>query len=130
MSPQPRPPSGPRGRTGAEAEAAAVDHLIAMGWTVLARNVRIDGVELDIVARSPTPQARLVVVEVRARSNAAFGSPLESVDDRKVARLYRAALRLARSHAPRVDLLALRRCPSGEWQVETHLRGFEPPGRR
>ncbi len=102
-----------------------------MGWKVLARNVRIDGVELDIVARSPAPQSRLVVVEVRARSNAAFGSPLESVDDRKVARLYRAALRLARScAAPRVDLLALRRGPSGEWQVETHLRGLELPGRR
>jgi putative endonuclease len=129
MQPQERPPSGPRGRTGAAAEAAAVEHLRARGWTILARNVRVQGVELDIVARSSAPEGRLTVIEVRAHSGPAFGSALESIDRRKVARLYRAALGLGRGHdAPRVDLMALRRAASGEWVVEAHLRGLELPG--
>jgi putative endonuclease len=122
------PPSGPRGRTGAAAEAAAADHLISQGWTILARNVRVVGVELDIVACPPAAGGLPVVVEVRARTGRAFGSAVESVDGRKVARLYRAARALGRSqHVPRVDLLALRRAPSGAWVVEAHLRGLEPP---
>ena len=124
-----RPPSGPRGRTGAAAEAAAVDHLETLGWTVRGRNVRVDGVELDVVARTPSPDEQLVVIEVRARSGPAFGAAVESVGRRKVARLYRAALRLGRAGGmPRVDLIALRRAPSGAWRVEEHLRGLEPPG--
>lgn len=129
MPPQERPPSGPRGRTGADAEAAAVDYLLAHGWAIVARNVRVRGVELDIVARSPAPEGRLTVIEVRARSGPAFGSALASVDDRKVARLYRGALGLGRTHdLPRVDLMALRRARSGQWVVEAHLRGLEPAG--
>ena len=128
MPPHDRPPSGPRGRTGAAAEAAAVDHLETLGWTVLGRNVRVDGVELDVVARTPSPDEQLVVIEVRARSGPAFGAAVESVGRRKVARLYRAALWLGRSTStPRVDLIALRRSPSGAWRVEEHLRGLEPP---
>ncbi len=129
MLPQGRLPSGPRGRTGASAEAAAAAHLEALGWVVLGRNLRVDGVELDIVGRPPEPESCLVIVEVRARSGPGFGSALESVDGRKVARLYRAALRLGRAtDASRVDLMALRRTPSGEWEVEQHLQGLEPPG--
>jgi putative endonuclease len=128
MPSQERPPSGPRGRTGAAAEAAAVEHLLAHGWTILARNVRVDGVELDIVARSPAPEGRLAVVEVRARSSHAFGSAMESLDRRKVARLYRGALGLGRTRdLPRVDLVTVRRAASGEWVVDAHLRGLELP---
>ena len=129
MRPEERPPAGPRGRTGAAAEAAAVSHLVAQGWAVLGRNLRVDGVELDILAQTPQPGSRLVIVEVRARSGPGFGSALESVDWRKVARLYRAALGLAGAgRVPRVDLMALRRTSTGAWKVEEHLRGVEPPG--
>ncbi len=138
MSTQERPPAGPRGRTGASAEAAAAAYLTALGWLVVARNVRVGRDELDLVAWTPAPERQLVVVEVRARSGDAFGSGLESVDARKVARLYRAVGALRRcghpalgpgplAHAVRVDLVVLRRAPSGAWVVEAHLHGLEPP---
>ena len=137
MDPDTRTPAGPRGRTGASAEAAAAAWLVESGWTVLARNVRVGRDELDLLARDT--RGDLVVVEVRARSGPAFGSGLESVDARKVARLYRAAARLGRCGHPalgpgpwarplRVDLVTLRRKAGGSWHVEEHLRGLEPPG--
>jgi Holliday junction resolvase-like predicted endonuclease len=138
MHPTSRPPAGPRGTTGAAAEAAAAAHLVACGWTVLARNLRVGRNEVDIVARDPHPPT-LVVVEVRARSRPGFGAALETVDGRKVARLYRAAGSLARNGHPglvlapgasavwRVDLLTLRSGTAGEWRVEQHLRGLSPP---
>lgn len=137
MSSDQRPPSGPRGRIGAAAEAAAAEYLVAQGWKVVARNIRIGRDELDLLAHTPPPR-ELVVVEVRARSGPAFGAAVESVDGRKVARLYRAAAALRRSGHPvlwpgplprviRVDLITLRRRGSSDWTVEAHLQGLEPP---
>ena len=131
-------PAGPRGVIGAAAEVAAATHLSASGWRIVARNVRIGPDEIDIVALEPGEPPTLVIVEVRSRSGPAFGSAVESVDARKVARLYRAALALRRAGlagwstrstdcAWRVDLLALTGDLVSGWRVETHLRGLAPP---
>jgi putative endonuclease len=133
-----RPPAGPRGRIGGEAETAAAAYLAGHGWTVLARNVRVGRDELDLIAVTPGPDRVLVAVEVRARSGPTFGAGVESVDARKVARLYRAASALRRAGHPalgpgplrcaiRVDLVTLHRDRAGGWTVEAHLRGLEPP---
>ena len=134
-----RTPAGPRGETGAAAEAATACYLEAAGWTVLARNLRVGRDEIDLLAREPAAPHTIVVVEVRARSRPGFGSPVESVDARKVARLYRAAWTLRRDGHPalggttvagthwRVDLVTLRRGAGGGWHVEGHLRGLCPP---
>ena len=134
-----RPPSGPRGALGAAAESAAADHLLRLGWTVLARNLRVGRDEIDIVALEPGSPPTLVVVEVRSRSRPGFGSAVETVDRRKVARLYRALAALPREGHPRVkrvalrgsaqrvDLLTLRQVRGAEWRVEQHLRGLHPP---
>jgi Holliday junction resolvase-like predicted endonuclease len=133
------PPAGPRGVVGAQAEDAAAEHLVDLGWTILARNLRVAQDEIDIVALEPGRRPILVIVEVRSRSGARFGSALESVDGRKVSRLYRAALSLRQGGlaglsppltglpAWRVDLLALRRSSDKDWAVESHLRGLSPP---
>jgi putative endonuclease len=138
MPADPRPPAGPRGAIGAAAEDAAAAYLEGIGWTLLARNLRLGADEIDIVARDADDPPTLVVVEVRSRSGRGFGSALESMDARKVARLYRAALTLHRGAQPglpsglrlarawRVDLLAMRRVGL-EWVVESHLRGLAPP---
>lgn len=67
------------------------ERLAAAGWRILGRQVRVGRAELDIVAVDPAAPARLVVVEVRARSSRAFGLPEETVDARKRLRLRRAA---------------------------------------
>lgn len=133
-----RAPAGPRGAIGAAAEQAAAEHLRELGWVVLARNVRLGEQEIDIIALERGRPRTLVIVEVRSRSGPNFGAAVESVDARKVARLYGAALRLQRSghdaltedalRLPwRVDLLTLRREGRGRWRVESHLRGLAPP---
>ena len=139
MSTTERRPSGPRGQVGAAAEDAAAAHLTGLGWRILGRNLRLGVDELDIVALEPGRRATLVIVEVRSRSGGRFGAAVESVDARKVARLYRAVLTLRRGGHPlidlemaglpswRVDLLALVRTTGGDWDVEQHLRGLAPP---
>jgi putative endonuclease len=76
---------------GQRAELAVADYLVAHGFAVLARNLRMGALELDVVARS----GRLVVVvEVRTRGPHSFERPLESVSPAKRARLVRAVDRL------------------------------------
>ena len=81
---------------GDDVEAAVAEALIARGWTILARNVRVGRGELDIVAVDPGPPGQLVIVEVRWRRSRAFGLAEETIDHRKRAHL-RAAI--ARLHA-------------------------------
>lgn len=76
---------------GDAAEQLVADRLIAAGWQVLGRQVRVGRAELDIVAIDHAIPKRLVIVEVRARADRRFGTGEESVDARKRLRLRRAA---------------------------------------
>lgn len=89
-------------RTGDAAESLVVGRLEAAGWTILGRNVRVGRAELDIVGLDPGPPARLVIVEVRARSRRDFGLAEETVDHRKRARL-RTALAVLRERGSLPD---------------------------
>ncbi|GGJ84185.1 YraN family protein [Deinococcus aquiradiocola] len=81
---------------GAHAEDRALAHLLAAGHTLLARNYRVPGGELDLVTLDGPVT---VFTEVRQRRGVAHGSALESVTPRKVALLRRAALTyLTREH--------------------------------
>jgi putative endonuclease len=128
----------PRRRTGDQAEEAVARHLSALGWTIVARNVRVGRSELDIVAIEPAPRETLVVVEVRSATVTTFGDPVESVRPAKVARLYRAAWDLARAGRLsdgralptlpwRVDLVTVVRHGDRGWRLADHLRGVTPP---
>jgi putative endonuclease len=70
------------------------DLLFANGFAVLARNLRLGALELDIVARKG---ALVVVVEVRTRGGGAWVGALESVTWAKRQRLRRATGRLWRT---------------------------------
>ena len=73
---------------GAEAEARAAQFLQRKGYRIAERNWTCRGGEIDLVCRDGDT---LVFVEVRARKDAAHGSPLETVGDVKRRRLIRAA---------------------------------------
>jgi putative endonuclease len=118
---------------GTEGESAAVGFLVGNGWRVIARNIELGGVEVDILAVDPGPPSTVVVVEVRSVRSPKYGPPEEKVDRAKVARLYRALAALrdadglitdARASAVRVDLLVvdLRR----GFEEFRHLRALEP----
>lgn len=83
-----RPPRpGAQGR-GAEAEALAERYLAARGLTVLARNVRCRGGEIDLVGLE---RGTLVFIEVRLRSGTGFGGAAASITTRKQRRIILAA---------------------------------------
>jgi putative endonuclease len=78
----------PRRPLGREGEARAAALLASAGYTILARNVRAGGVELDLVAARGDVA---VFVEVKTRRGAGPGAAAEAVDARKRARLVRGA---------------------------------------
>ena len=88
-----------RGECGRAGEDAAAEHLVALGYRIVRRNLRGPGGEIDIVARDgPT----VVFVEVKARRSHRYGSALGAVDARKRARIRAIAadfLQFAAPHA-------------------------------
>ncbi|HEX5857934.1 MAG TPA: YraN family protein [Microbacterium sp.] len=96
------------GRAG---EDRAARYLVAAGYRLLDRNWRCPQGELDIVALRG---AEVVVVEVKTRRGDGFGHPLEAIDARKRARLWKLAVAWASEHPQwaggrvlRVDAIAL-----------------------
>jgi putative endonuclease len=73
---------------GAAAEALAADYLEARGLTLVARNYRCRGGEIDLIAKDGDS---IVFVEVRLRRSEAFGGAAASIGARKRARLKFAA---------------------------------------
>ena len=86
--------SSAKGRIGEDRAAA---FLTAAGYRILARNLRLPGGEIDALCLDGTT---LVVVEVKRRDSAAFGSALGAVDARKRATLRRIAEEYAQIVAP------------------------------
>jgi putative endonuclease len=77
--------AGGRGEAG---EAAAARELSRQGMTLLERNLRSAGAEIDLVGLDGRT---IVFIEVKARSSEAFGTPEEAVDREKRRRIVRAA---------------------------------------
>lgn len=73
---------------GAQAEALAEAHLARSGLTVLARNFRVRGGEVDLICRDGTT---LVFVEVRLRSSTRYGGAAASITASKRRRIVFAA---------------------------------------
>lgn len=80
---------------GAAAEAAALLHLQHAGLSLLARNQRYRGGELDLVMREGDTT---VFVEVRYRRSAQFGGGAASIDLGKRRRLVHAAQQFLLQH--------------------------------
>ncbi|MBS1186430.1 MAG: YraN family protein [Burkholderiaceae bacterium] len=97
-----------RQRSGQAAEDEALAHLSQQGLTLVERNFRCKGGEIDLVMEDG---ATLVFVEVRQRSSMAFGGAAASVTPAKQARMIRAAqfflLRYPAQPACRFDVVAI-----------------------
>ena len=109
---------------GAQGEALAAAHLAREGYRIVGRNVRAEGVELDLVAARGNLR---VFVEVKTRYSRRFGLPEEAVDRRKRERLVRGAAAWMREHrvragSVRFDVIAVERSPEGGWELR-HLPG-------
>jgi len=80
------------GRAG---EEYAADFLIKNGCTIVERNYRIRGGEIDIVARDKND---LVFVEVKTRATSKYGYPEEGVHFFKKKRIAKAIRAYIQSH--------------------------------
>lgn len=76
-------------QTGAAYEQAAGQYLEQLGYEILEYNYRCRAGEIDIIARDGE---YLVFCEVKYRSDARAGSPIEAVDARKQRTIFRCAM--------------------------------------
>ncbi|MEY2672526.1 MAG: hypothetical protein RL228_214 [Actinomycetota bacterium] len=108
-------------KLGVWGERFAVRHIQESGGFILSQNTRYAGVEVDIVFES---QGVLVVCEVKTRTSAKFGHPLEVINVEKFYRLHRAlneAMRLFQKNLGRVDVIGIILRPSLEIK---HIKGI------
>jgi len=119
---RPRDVGDHRIELGRRGEREAARFLRRQGLTVVTRNFRAAGAEIDLVALDgPT----LVFVEVKTRIEMGAGRPEEAVDHRKQYRLRRAAeVFAARYHAhdrnTRFDVVAI--CGDGSERRFEHFK--------
>ncbi|MCP4833877.1 MAG: hypothetical protein GY895_03850 [Phycisphaera sp.] len=104
-----RPPADPHG-LGRYGEDLAIRFLADSGLRIVARNRRIAGVEIDVVADCPRERLLLLVEVKTVRGNR---PPEARVDRTRRHRLTRAASSLSRKHAVAIEVVAINICPSG-----------------
>lgn len=85
-----RKPNRKNQMIGAIGEEAVAEYLVRLGFSILDRNWRTKGGELDLIAKSPA--GKIHIIEVKTRSSYAFGHPLEAIDQEKAHRLQKLAL--------------------------------------
>lgn len=126
----PRHTSGPtrRQRLGEFGERIAAHRLEAAGLTVLARNIRTPGGEIDIVAGDG---ADMVFVEVRTR-RAVPGIAAESLAPAKLRRMWQCAMDYCEANdilpeRARIDAITIDLAPNGAIAAVEHFRALEIP---
>ena len=113
----------PLGRQG---EDEAVRLLKRKGYRILERNYRTRSAEIDIIARD---KKVFCFIEVKTRLSGSFGEAGEAVDERKQAKIFRAAEIFLKekglADAPaRFDVVSV--IPSqGGWRTELIKNAFE-----
>lgn len=96
-----------RKKLGAVGEELAAQFLISKGYRILVRNLKTRYGEIDILAADGQTA---VVVEVKAKTNTLYGSPVEMVNRQKQRKLQVLAMDLANQHHLvdyRIDVVAI-----------------------
>ena len=98
-----------RKTTGAAGEKLAAQFLLRRGYSIIETNYRCREGEVDIIA---SKEDCVVFIEVRTKRSTAFGSPEESITDKKKEHLRAVAARYRETHeglpqAWRIDVVAV-----------------------
>jgi putative endonuclease len=121
----------PGQRLGSQAERAAERELRRQGYRIVARNVRIAGGEIDLVALQG---GTVCFVEVRSRASGELGSALQSVGAakrRQLTKLARAFLhqRGLEGAPARFDVVAVVPDSTDGYRVSVTADAFPAQGR-
>jgi putative endonuclease len=110
---------------GKQGEAIALDFLRNKGFSIIRKNYRTVFGEIDIIAKD---KGVIVFVEVKTRTDNAFGHPFEAVDQRKREKIRKVALsflKTQKNEAPsRFDVISITR-GGGETRIEHIQDAFE-----
>jgi len=111
---------------GDAGEDAVAAWYAAAGYSILARNWRVRGGELDVIARRGPV---LVFCEAKTRRGNAFGTPAEAVTPRKQARIRGLAMQWLADNRVRADILrfdvaSVRPDGRGNWVVDVIEAAF------
>ena len=85
---------------GNKGEELAQQHLLSLGYQILATNWRFHYYEIDIIARDGD---ELVIVEVKTRSGDSYEHPSEAVSNKKIRFLVNAAEAYIEQHNSDLD---------------------------
>ena len=126
MKPAEKKP-GSNQRIGGQGEDLAVAFLARKGYTIVERNYRCKGGEVDLVARDGKT---VVFVEVKTRRSLSYGVPQLAVNHFKQRQIMKASLTWLSSHrshdAPaRFDVVAITLQNSGEAIIDHIQNAFE-----
>jgi len=95
-------------------EQFAVEFLTSQGFQVIDRNFRIRGGEIDIIAIDPSTSSgpmggekTLVFIEVKTRSSADYGEPLEAIGYYKMRSLIKTTQFYKMKHPRLPDLMRI-----------------------
>lgn len=110
---------------GRQGEDLAYSFLSQHGYSILERNYRISGGEIDLIAKK---DAEVVFVEVKTRASSVYGYPEESVKTEKKKRLVRAARnylgRFSSEPLYRFDIIAIQIDKGIHTPQITHIENF------
>jgi putative endonuclease len=114
-----------RKNLGDSAERVAALYLEGHGCTILARNVRLRGGEIDLIVRDAEG---LAFVEVKARRGNTYGAPEEAITPRKQIRLvglaeeFMAGQPEFAGHPWRIDVVAIQLDRAGKVVRISHIK--------
>lgn len=119
----------PRRKLGDFGERVAAHRLESTGMTILGRNIRTPGGEIDLLAADGND---LVFCEVRARRSVP-GIAAETLTPAKLRRMWQCAMDYCDSNAldparARIDVISMDLTPGGTVEVVEHFRGIDIPG--
>lgn len=118
-------PADRRRALGAAGEQAAANWYEAAGFSIVARNWRCDRGELDLVAGR---HDLVAFCEVKTRTSATFGAPIEAVTERKARRVRMLAAQWLAQNPRRAnvrfDVASVTVCADGSLSVEVSEDAF------
>ena len=112
---------------GRQGETCAIDFLLQLGYTILKRNYRIPGAEIDMIAKDP--DGTLAFVEVKLRKACALVEGVEAIDIQKKRRIGMAAEHYLLHHewagACRFDAIIITGDLAGHYEITHIVQAFE-----
>jgi putative endonuclease len=121
------PEKDKRHQLGKDSEQLAVDYLQKNGYTIIQRNYRIRGGEIDIIAKEKNT---LVFIEVKSRTTTRYGHAIQSLTRQQQKRLSKTALtylhqRKIVNHRARFDVVAIQKNQYAGTDIQLIRNAFE-----